>query len=158
MWGVQRGISHPWHGLPLMHGAGPMFGVIGQLWGVQAVSHMHLTPGGRPSAPCSIFSRCRVGILPPALAAFTSAPRAAVALAWSQLRGLGAPWFVFRVCPYPEQSHPAPTVPILLPLRWNNPPTAADGYFRLQPPCPPLTFHSCWSASSHPLWSWAVGI
>lgn len=47
------------------------------------------TPGGRPPAPCTIFSCCCIGIAPPALAAFTLAPGAAVALAWSQLRGPG---------------------------------------------------------------------
>lgn len=159
MRGVQGGLSHPWHGLPLsVHGTGSVFGVIGQLWGVQAVSQTSLTPGGRPPAPCSIFSCFCIGISPPVLSAFTSVPVAAVTLAWSQLWELGAPWLAFRVYPYPEQSHPAPTVPVLLPLGWNNSPTAANGYYGLQPLCPPLTFHSCWSTSNHPLWSWAVGI
>lgn len=108
-----------------------------QLWGVQGCSRTHPTRRGRPPAPCSIFGCSRVGIAPPALAAFTSAPGAAVTLAWSQLRELGALWFIFRVNPYPEQSHPAPTVPVLLLLGWNNPPAAAGGYFGLQPPCPP---------------------
>lgn len=115
-------------------------------------------PGGRPPAPCSIFSCCCVRISLPVLSAFTSVPVAAVTVAWSQLWELGVPWLAFRVYPYPEQSHPAPTVPVLLPLGWNNSPTAADGYFGLQPLCLPLTFHSCWSTSNHSLWSWAVGI
>lgn len=52
-------------GCPSCMGQALCSGWCRQLWGAQAVSGTHPTPGGRPPAPCSIFSCCHVGITPP---------------------------------------------------------------------------------------------